>query len=91
LLQYPYEALFRSEQYALVDNACREYLFLVEFFMVPGKQAASLFNQILGETLNLLVVSLSRKSNVNIRAVNADVNEEIKMMIATVSLAYTDE
>jgi hypothetical protein len=66
LLQYPFEALFRSEQYALVDNACREYLFLVEFFMVQGKQAPSLFGQILGETLNLLVVSLSHKSNLNI-------------------------
>ena len=55
--QYPFEALFRSEQYALVDNGCREYLFLTEFFMVQGTQAQDLFNQILGKTLNLLVVS----------------------------------
>jgi len=58
--RYPFEALFRSEQYALVDNSCREYLFLVEFFMVQGKQAFSLFNQILGETLNLLVKNLEK-------------------------------
>jgi hypothetical protein len=58
--RYPFEALFRSEQYALVDNACREYLFLVEFFMVQGKQALSLFSQILGETLNLLVKNLEK-------------------------------
>jgi hypothetical protein len=57
LLQYPFEALFRSEQYALVDNACREYLFLAEFFIVQGSQALDLFNQVLGKTLNLLVVS----------------------------------
>uniref|UniRef100_A0A1A9VCC6 Vacuolar protein sorting-associated protein 52 homolog n=1 Tax=Glossina austeni TaxID=7395 RepID=A0A1A9VCC6_GLOAU len=31
--RYTFEALFRSEQYALVDNACREYLFVTEFFM----------------------------------------------------------
>ncbi|PSN53047.1 Vacuolar protein sorting-associated protein 52 [Blattella germanica] len=56
--RYPFEALFRSEQYALVDNACREYLFLAEFFVVQGLPAQELFNQILGKTLNLLVKNL---------------------------------
>lgn len=46
-LQYHYEALFRSEQYALVDNACREYLFLTEFFKVRGVQAMDIFNQVI--------------------------------------------
>lgn len=55
--QYAFEALFRSEQYALVDNACREYLFLMEFFMVQGSQAQELFNQIMGKTMTLLTVS----------------------------------
>lgn len=55
-IQYPYEALFRSEQYALVDNACREYLFCTEFFIVRGTQAQDLFNQIMGKTLTLLIV-----------------------------------
>lgn len=55
--QYSYEALFRSEQYALVDNACREYLFGTEFFMVRGTQAQDLFNQIMGKTMTLLIVS----------------------------------
>jgi hypothetical protein len=32
--------------------------------MVQGKQAFSLFNQTLGETLNLLVVSLSHEGNI---------------------------
>ncbi|KAL1124178.1 hypothetical protein AAG570_001948 [Ranatra chinensis] len=54
----PYEALFRSEQYALVDNACREYLFISEFFMVRGQRAMELFNQIMSRTLNLLVKNL---------------------------------
>lgn len=56
--QYPYEALFRSEQYALVDNACREYLFCTEFFMVRGGQAQDMFNQVMGKTLTLLIVSI---------------------------------
>lgn len=56
-LQYTFEALFRSEQYALVDNACREYLFVSDFFMVRGQQALHLFNQILGKTMTLLTVS----------------------------------
>lgn len=59
-LQYTFEALFRSEQYALVDNACREYLFVTEFFMVRGTQAQDLFNQIMGKTLTLMIVCLTK-------------------------------
>lgn len=55
-IHYSYEALFRSEQYALVDNACREYLFGTEFFIVHGTQAQDLFNQIMGKTMTLLIV-----------------------------------
>jgi vacuolar protein sorting-associated protein 52 len=53
--RYTYEALFRSEQYALVDNACREYLFVTEFFMVRGVQAQDMFNQIMGKTMTLMI------------------------------------
>ncbi|XP_053985995.1 vacuolar protein sorting-associated protein 52 homolog [Hylaeus anthracinus] len=56
--KYHYEALFRSEQYALVDNACREYLFLTEFFKVRGTQAMDIFNQVMAKTLNLMVKNL---------------------------------
>ncbi|XP_033206763.2 vacuolar protein sorting 52 isoform X1 [Bombus vancouverensis nearcticus] len=56
--RYHYEALFRSEQYALVDNACREYLFLTEFFKVHGVQAMDIFNQVMGKTINLMVKNL---------------------------------
>ncbi|KAJ8961203.1 hypothetical protein NQ318_008886 [Aromia moschata] len=52
--RYPFEALFRSIQYALVDNACREYLFVSEYFVVKGQPALDLFNKIMGKTLNLL-------------------------------------
>ncbi|XP_058792719.1 vacuolar protein sorting-associated protein 52 homolog isoform X2 [Phymastichus coffea] len=56
--KYHYEALFRSEQYALVDNGCREYLFLTEFFKVRGPQALDIFNQVMGKTLSLLLKNL---------------------------------
>uniref|UniRef100_A0A8D8HGG2 Vacuolar protein sorting-associated protein 52 homolog n=2 Tax=Culex pipiens TaxID=7175 RepID=A0A8D8HGG2_CULPI len=56
--RYPYESLFRSEQYALVDNACREYLFVTEFFIVRGPQAQELFNQIMGKTMTMLIKNL---------------------------------
>lgn len=46
ILQYHYEALFRSEQYAIVDNACREYLFLIDFFKARNTQALEIFNQV---------------------------------------------
>lgn len=58
VVKHPFEALFRSEQYALVDNGCREYLFICEFFMVQGKEAQKLFNQIMGKTLALLAKNL---------------------------------
>lgn len=57
-IKYPFEALFRSEQYALVDNACREYLFITEFYLVRGNQAQDLFNQIMGKTMSLMVKSI---------------------------------
>ncbi|CAK1549977.1 unnamed protein product [Leptosia nina] len=53
--KYSYEALFRSLQYALVDNSCREYLFTTEFFHVKSSHAQELFDRILGKTLSLLV------------------------------------
>lgn len=64
--QYHFEALFRSEQYAFVDNACREYLFVSEFFIVRGPQALDLFNQIMGRTLSLLTVRHFLKSFENV-------------------------
>lgn len=56
LLQYPYETLFRSQHYALLDNGCREFLFLSDFFMVAGNSALDLFNNIMGKTLSLFLV-----------------------------------
>uniref|UniRef100_A0A146XWE8 Vacuolar protein sorting-associated protein 52 homolog n=1 Tax=Fundulus heteroclitus TaxID=8078 RepID=A0A146XWE8_FUNHE len=57
--RYPYETLFRSQHYALLDNGCREYLFLCDFFMVTGNSALDLFNCIMGKTLSMFLKSMS--------------------------------
>lgn len=49
--QYAFEVLFRSQQYALMDNGCREYIFLSEFFMVHDADAMKLFMAVMGKTL----------------------------------------
>ncbi|XP_071386035.1 vacuolar protein sorting-associated protein 52 homolog isoform X2 [Centroberyx affinis] len=58
-VQYPYETLFRSQHYALLDNGCREFLFLSDFFMVAGNSALDLFNSIMGKTLSMFLKSMS--------------------------------
>ncbi|KYO32872.1 vacuolar sorting-associated protein 52-like protein isoform A [Alligator mississippiensis] len=52
---YPFESLFRSQHYALLDNSCREYLFLCDFFMVTGPSAQDLFNTVMGKTLAMFL------------------------------------
>ncbi|XP_065830309.1 vacuolar protein sorting-associated protein 52 homolog [Oscarella lobularis] len=52
--KFSFESLFRSLNYALLDNACREYLFIVDFFTVNGDDALALFNAIFGRTLQIL-------------------------------------
>ena len=47
--------LFRSVQYALVDNACREFLFISEFFMLDTNTAQELFNNIFGNSIKFLI------------------------------------
>ncbi|CAB3981273.1 Hypothetical predicted protein [Paramuricea clavata] len=53
--KYPSESLFRSQHYALLDNGCREYLFLVDFFNVQGNPAKEIFTSVFGKTLSLLM------------------------------------
>lgn len=53
--KYPFEMLFRSAQYALVDNACREYLFVSELFMVDGQNAQDLFNVVFSKSLQIMI------------------------------------
>lgn len=58
LSQYPFEALFRSQHYALLDNSCREYLFICEFFVVSGSAAHDLFHAVMGRTLGMTLKHL---------------------------------
>ncbi|XP_050422196.1 vacuolar protein sorting-associated protein 52 homolog [Adelges cooleyi] len=58
LTNLSFETVFRSVQYALVDNACREYKFDCEFFKVDQPTAQGYFSQIMGKTLGLLIKDL---------------------------------
>lgn len=54
-VRYPFEALFRSQHYALVDNSCREFLFLCDFFAVSGGDAMQLYGAVMGRTLTMFL------------------------------------
>ncbi|CAG0894212.1 unnamed protein product [Cyprideis torosa] len=51
--KYSYEVLIRSQLYVLVDNACREFIFLSDFFLVTGGQAFDLFFSVMAKSLGL--------------------------------------
>lgn len=55
-LQFPYESLFRSLHFALMDNCCREYLFVVEFFNLPPAAGQDFFDKIWEKTLAHILV-----------------------------------
>jgi vacuolar protein sorting-associated protein 52 len=57
--KYSLEGIFRSEQFALLDNACNESNFICDFFMVRDKAAQELFVNVFGKSLNLFIVCLS--------------------------------
>jgi vacuolar protein sorting-associated protein 52 len=54
-LKYSLESIFRSEQFALLDNSCNEYLFLCDFFLAKDKAASEIFAAVLGKTFSLFV------------------------------------
>ncbi|KAK2510357.1 hypothetical protein Q9233_017825, partial [Columba guinea] len=53
--QFPFESLFRSQHYALLDTGCREFAFLCDFFMVSGPSALELFDTVMGKTLAMVL------------------------------------
>ncbi|CAF0734135.1 unnamed protein product [Brachionus calyciflorus] len=55
--KYLMENIFRSEQFALLDNSCNEYMFLSDFFMVKDKPCIDLFQTVFGKTYGLLIKS----------------------------------
>lgn len=60
IFQFNFESLFRSLHYALMDNCCREYLFLVDFYMASGTASQDLFNAIMSKTLQTYLVSIHK-------------------------------
>ncbi|GAB6031475.1 Vacuolar protein sorting-associated protein 52 [Chamberlinius hualienensis] len=54
-IKYSFESLFRSQQYSLLDNTCREYMFVTDFFTVRDASVHELFNSIMGKTLSMLL------------------------------------
>lgn len=56
--RFPYEAIFRSIQFSLIDNVCAEYGFLSHFFRVRGEKAQKLFSEVMERTLTLLAKSV---------------------------------
>lgn len=54
-IHFPPEAIFRSHQFAVLDNACREYIFLNEFFLLSTTQTLDYFNSVMGRTLNFFI------------------------------------
>lgn len=61
--RYTFETLFRSLHFALMDNSCREYLFLTDFFMVSGTAALDLFNVVMGKTLSIFLKTMEDYAN----------------------------
>ena len=59
--RYALEALFRSHQYALVDNACREFLFISEFFDLRPAQTLVLFQQMFSKTTEYTLKTLAEE------------------------------
>ena len=57
-MQFPYESLFRSIHFALMENACRDYLFVVEFLSLTPSTAQDVFDTIFGKTLAYLLVTI---------------------------------
>lgn len=51
--RFPYEKLFRSLHFALLDTSCREFLFSIEFFKIKEVAALRFFQEVMGRALTL--------------------------------------
>ena len=54
-LRYPYEKLFRSIQFAMMDNCAREYAFCLQFFGMSEERAIKFFSEVMGKAMGLLL------------------------------------
>ncbi|KOB76559.1 putative Vacuolar protein sorting protein [Operophtera brumata] len=76
---YSYEALFRSLQYALVDNGCREYLFISEFFHVKGSHAQD--EQFPSEELSNILLVLQDEVHCFLLKMAAEFSQRVQQLI----------
>eukprot|EP01147_Barroeca_monosierra_P010205 gene10205-2362_t len=56
--KFPYEELFRNLLKAIIDTGVREYLFSIEFFLIPEKKRQEIFNIVMGKSLQLVLKHL---------------------------------
>ncbi|KAG0043050.1 Vacuolar protein sorting-associated protein 52 [Gryganskiella cystojenkinii] len=72
-LKYPYEALFRSFNLALIDNASSEYLFLIEYFSKRSQpdleSIQAVFTQIFEPTLKLGMANVKEYADTSFDAI----------------------
>lgn len=61
--KYAMEVLFRSHQFAVLDNACHEYQFLSEYFILNSKDTQEHFSIVFGKTLTLFTKILEEEFN----------------------------
>lgn len=61
--KYTLENIFRSEQFALLDNSSNELLFLSDFFMAKDKLLIDLFLSVLGKTFSLFHKNVETLAN----------------------------
>lgn len=54
-VKHSFESLFRSQQFALADNTCREFVFISEFFIANSHIAQDIFGLVFGKTLAMLL------------------------------------
>uniref|UniRef100_A0A914WYF7 Vacuolar protein sorting-associated protein 52 homolog n=2 Tax=Plectus sambesii TaxID=2011161 RepID=A0A914WYF7_9BILA len=68
--RFQFEALFRSLQFAMVDHASHEYLFLCDFFLVNGQSLFDFFGQIMGKAIANIMKALEEKIAINFDAIS---------------------
>ncbi|GMT32363.1 hypothetical protein PFISCL1PPCAC_23660 [Pristionchus fissidentatus] len=68
--KFQFESLFRSINFALVDHASHEYLFLTDFFLLSGQSAIDLHNKVLARSLTQLTREWDDRISTNFDAIS---------------------
>ncbi|KAF8386907.1 vps-52 [Pristionchus pacificus] len=68
--KFQFESLFRSINFALVDHASHEFLFLTDFFLLSGQSAIDLHNKVLARSLTQLTREWDDRISTNFDAIS---------------------